>query len=595
MAMKLAQGTRAGFLKTKLGEDKLGISNFEGAEGLSELFEFRIEAFSDSHNLDFDPAIGTNCSISIHAGYKGVTRVFNGVLVEAQWTGKSVDELSSYRLVLRPWLWLLTRTTNCRIFSEKSALDIILQVLHEHPFAKVEPRTTRSYPVLEYCVQYRESDLQFVSRLMEEFGIYYFFDHSESDHKMILADSASGHLPKLGGAALSYYDDDLRGTREEDAINQWSDGRHLRSGKIRLNDYDYKKPTADLVAKKAANVKYSNGDLELYDYPGRYIEKSDGETLANVRLEVEQAQDRRSTAVGDAVTCCPGNLIKLAKHPVGAVNKEYVIVRANHMYRSNAYRSGPASEDETYVGRYEFQPSDVQFRASARTPKPVIYGPQTAVVVSEVDEQCRIKVRFFWDKEASSRYVRIGHPWASKKWGNIKIPRIDMEVIVEFLEGDPDYPLVVGTVYNDDNKTPYPLPEDKSISGVKSQSIGASGYNEFILDDRGGNELIRMHAQRDMEALIEHDERREIKNDVTVKVGHNRKENIGSTWTVEAGEKIEFIVGQSKITMDPTSITLKSINITVQSDVMLTLKSSGTADLTAGAMLTIKGALVTIN
>ncbi len=594
--MKLAQGTRTGYLKTPLGEDKLVISSFEGTEGISELFEFRFEALSDSHNLDFDAALGNNCSLSIHSGHSGVKRVFNGVLVEAYWTGKNADGLSGYRLTLRPWLWLLSRTTKCRIFSEKSALEVIKTVLGEHSFAKFDPRTTRSYPTLEYCVQYCESDLHFVSRLMEEYGIYYHFEHSEGEHKMVLADAASCHLPKPGGAALSYYDSDLKGLRKEDALNRWNGGRHLRSGRVKLNDYNYQKPTADLVAESSASAKHANADLELYHYPGRYTQKSDGEKLAKVRLEAEQAQDRRSSAVGDAVTCCPGHLINLSKHPVSGVDGEYLTVRASHNYRSNAYRSDAALDDETYVGRYEFQSSDIPFRAPAYTPKPVIYGPQTAVVDSEVDEQCRIKVRFFWDKNNVSRYVRIGHPWASKNWGNIKIPRVGMEVIVEHLEGDPDFPLVVGTVYNEDNKPPYPLPADKSISGVKSDTIDGDGYNEFILDDRGGNELIRMHAQRDMQADILHDERRDIGNDVTIKVGHNRDEDIGSTWTVKAGDKIEFVVGNSsKLTMTRTGITLSALNITLDAEAALTMTSVGTGELKAGATLIVKGATVLIN
>lgn len=578
--MKLAQGTRAGFLKTPLGDDKLVISSLQGSEGISELFEFHIEALSDGHNLDFDSAIGTNCCAELNAVYPGVKRSFNGILAEAAWTGKNADDLSTYRLTLRPWLWMLSHTTKCRIFEDKSALDVVMEVLGEHSFAKVEKRTTRSYPTLEYCVQYCESDLSFVCRLLEEYGISYFFVHSSDEHKMVLADSASCYKPKPGGAALSYYDSDLKGTRTEDTLNSWSGVRRFRAGRVKLVDYDYENPKADMDAESSASSKYANGQLELYHYPGRFKEKSVGVDLAKVRLEAEQAQDRRSSGSGDAVTCCPGHTAKIQKHKVSGVDGEYLITRASHNFKSNAYRSDSAFGDESYFGYYEYLPVDVPYRAMAVTAKPVIYGPQTAVVVSKVDDQCRLQVKFFWDKKKVSRWVRIGHPWASKEWGNIKIPREDMEVIIEHLEGDPDFPMIVGTVYNGDNKAPYPLPEKQSISGVKSQSMSGSGYNEFIFDDDTGNELVRLHAQHDMEAKIENDERRDI----------------GKTLKVEVGEKIEFIVGgSSKITMTPDTITLSAINIKVNADATLSLTSQGTGELKTNAILTIQGAMVKIN
>jgi type VI secretion system secreted protein VgrG len=586
MATKLAQGTRIGRFQSPLGEDKLVLSRFDGSEGLSEMFEYTIELLSEDHLIDFDDALGKNCCVSIKSGHKDVLRHFNGVLVDARWVGKQND-LSSYRVILRPWLWMLTRTTNCRIFNEKTVPEIIQEVFSQNAFAKFELNLTASYQPLEYCVQYRESDQAFVSRLMEEFGIYYFFDHSSDEHKLVLADSASAHKPKPGGASLSFYATDLHSIREEDSLNEFSVGRRFRSGKVTLNDYDYKKPTADLVAEQQGSARYANAELELYDYPGRYIERSVGSSLATIRLEAEQAQDKRTHAAGDAVTCTPGSLIQLVKHPEKPLNKEYLVIRASHTYRSNAYLSSSGGAEETYFGQYEFQQSDVPFRAPTVTAKPMIYGPQTAVVASEVDEQCRIKVHFHWDrKKTDSRYVRIAQRWSGAQWGDIRIPRIGMEVIVEFLEGDPDQPLITGTVYNADNETPYPLPADKSITGVKSKSFG-SGYNEFILDDRDGDELVRLHAERDLLT--------EVKNDETRKVGKHKKEDIGRTWIVEANEKIEFKVGTSTFTMTPKEITLKASFIKAEADVLLSLKSTGVGEIKTAAPLTVNGAVVRIN
>jgi type VI secretion system secreted protein VgrG len=601
MAAKLAQGNRIGSFQSSLGTDRLVVSRFEGSETIADLFEYRIDAVSEDQNIDFDKALGTPCSISIASKHDGVKRCFNGILVEAHWSGKD-GALSTYRLVLRPWFWLLSRTTNCKIFANCNIPDIVDQVFGKHPFAKFEWRASRgSYPVMEYCVQYRESDFNFVSRLMEEVGLYYFFDHSENDHKLIIADSISSHKDKEGGASLSYYANDLRTGRNEDSLNDWSAGRKFRSGSVALKDYNYDKPTAEMLAEKDGNAKYENASLQLYDYPGRYGEKSGGVNLATVRLEAEQAQDRRSTGSGDAVTCCPGRLIELQRHDEGSLNRKYLTLRASHAYRSNPYASGGGAE-ESYFGSFEFQPADVPYRSLTKTPKPFVHGPQTAVVTGDgeidVDEKGRIIVLFHWDRDrnqGNARRVRIAHGWSGAKWGDIKIPRVGMEVVVEFLEGDPDQPLVTGTVYNNDNKTPFDLPADKTISGTKSKTDGGSGYNEFVFDDKSGSELVRLHAQYDMEGKIENDERRTVGHDVTVDVGNNRTETIGAVWSVTATQKIEFIVGESKITMDPANITLKSINIKVDADAMLSEQAGAMAELKAGAILTLQGALVKIN
>jgi type VI secretion system secreted protein VgrG len=599
MATKLAQDPRISAFSSSLGQDVLAIASFEGTEGLSELFEYRLDAVSEDADINFDSVIGTKCGLHIYSQHEGVKRFFNGVLVAAKFSGKRQD-LRFYSLVLRPWMWLLTRTTNCKIFSHKTVPEILQQVLQSRGFDNFEARLSASYPELEYCVQYRESDFAFMSRLMEEYGIYYYFEHSESDHKLIMADSTSAHEAKPAGAKLAFVPADLRGGHGEDMLHQWADGRGLRSGKVTLNDYDYEKPTSDLTAEKTANARYEHGDLELYDYPGRYVEKSEGLSLSRVRLEAEQAQDKRSAAGGDAVTCCPGFLIALSGQPQVGDGTQFLTVRANHVFQSLTYRSTPDGEaggrSAGYSGNYEFQPLEIPYRAPAATPKPVIHGPQTAVVTSEVDDKCRIEVRFFWDRDkVNSRYVRIAQTWAGNGWGDVKVPRIGMEVVVEYLEGDPDQPLVTGSVYNADNVAPYVSDKYNAVSGTKTQTLGGSGYNELIMDDTDGGELIRFHAQKDLEGKVENDERRKIGNNVKVDIGVNRDEEIGSTWTVKANRKIEFTVGTSTLTMDPTSITLKSTNISLQATAMLSLTSQGLAELTSAAPLTLKGALVLIN
>ncbi|WP_181161001.1 type VI secretion system Vgr family protein [Labrys okinawensis] len=584
-----------GSFTSSLGKDKLVVTRFEGSEGLSELFEYRLEVVSDDNQVDFDKILGTKCRLEIQSHHEGVKRSFNGVLVETQWIGRDQD-LRYYRLVLRPWLWLLTRTTNCKIYSHMTVPEIISQVLNNRGFIQFEQRLTESYPQLEYCVQYRESDFAFISRLMEEYGIYYYFEHNESDHKLVMADASAAHEPKLGGAALEFAAVGLDNITAKDRLNEWAEGRRLRSGKVTLDDYDYHKPSTDLMAEKAASARYQHGDLELYDYPGRYTEKGDGTTLANVRLEAEQAIDKRVIAGGDAVTCCPGFTMTLDGNPPASKGTKYLIVRAHHLFRGQAYRSTDASGEEGYSGSYEFQPLDIAFRAPAVTAKPVIHGPQTAVVVSDVDDQCRIEVQFFWDRDKSqSRYVRIAQNWAGNGWGDVKIPRIGMEVVVNYIEGDPDHPLVTGSVYNAENVAPYVKDKLNAVSGTKTQTLDGSGYNELIMDDTAGNELIRFHAQNDLEGKVENDERREIGQNVEVKIGNSRNETIMSTWTVKAHQKIEFIVGNSTFTMTPVGIQLKSTFITLEADAVMSLKSNGLGQVSAAAPLTVQGALVFIN
>jgi type VI secretion system secreted protein VgrG len=537
MAGQLKQSDRVADFTTPLGKDVLVLINVNGSEGLGELFEFNIEALSEQENLDFDKALGQGCTLKLKA-YAGKDRIYNGILVQAQSFGKRED-YHRYKMVLRPWLWLLGHKADCRIFLDKDVKDVIKDVFTKAGFNDFEFRTNSDYDKIPYCVQYRETDLAFVSRLMELYGIYYFFEHSDGKHTMVLADSRSSHkaipdLPKVSFIPLTK--GELRG---EQHLYEWVSERRFRTGKVQFNDYDYLKPKKNLLAPSEASEKYAHSKLEVYDYPGKYDEEDKGKKLSRFRLEAEQAFDHRRLIHGDAASLVPGGLVTVEKHPTDAENREYVVVRSNHRFASHHYRtiSTPDKDvdmvkealqahhtgddkDQVYHGDYEFQPSDRPFRMMPVTPKPRIYGIQTAKVVGKkgeegeeisTDEHGRIWVQFFWDREPQLTCpIRVAHSWASKKWGQIFIPRVGMEVVVEFLEGDPDRPLVVGAVYNGDNKVPYDLPDNKTMGGMKSDSSkGGNGYNEFVLEDKKGSENIRMHAEKD--------------NDVTVRNAHTLK------------------------------------------------------------------------
>ena len=598
MAKRKRQDTRIAKLSTPLGQDVLAITRFDGTEGLSEMFEFRIEAVSDEENIDFDRALGLNATLSFNT-YDIGKRYFDGILTEAQWLGvRNTDYV--YRVVLRPWLWLLGHKTDSRIFSNMTAPDIIAQVFSAHGFAKFTNRLSKSYRTLEYCVQFRESDLAFVSRLMEQEGIGFYFKHEDGEHTLVLSDTNTSYDP-IPESSRKFIPLSAGEQRHEEHIYHWVPERRFASGKVMLNDYDFKKPTANMKVNKQGQAAYANSKLEIYDYPGKYYETSDGEKYAEMRLNAEQALDGRVICSGDAVSCYPGGLMSLEEHPNGAQNREYLILRSAHTFVSEAFRSGSVMHsDNTYQGNYELLPSDKPFTALQTTEKPRIFGPQTARVVGDgeidVDEDGRILVEFHWDRDdQKSRRCRLAQVWAGKEWGGIFIPRVGMEAVVNFLDGDPDRPLVIGTVYNSDNKPPYPLPSDKTINGWKSNSSeGGGGYNEFIFEDRKGQEKVRFHAEKDLEGKVKNDETREVDHDRDTTIGNNDTLDVGKILDVTAGQKIVMKVGASKITMTTTDITIESMNIKIKATAML--NTEGTiVEHKAHGIMTIKGALVLIN
>lgn len=585
MADSLSQDERDGALATPMGKDVLVLARFDGTEGLGELFEYRIEALSTQANIDFNGLIGLNLSVHLKT-VDAVGRDFSGVLVEARWIGKR-GELYLYRLVLRPWLWLLSRTSDCRIFSSMKVTDIILQVFKDRGFTDFRNATTESYPTLEYCVQYRESDLNFVCRLMEEYGIYYFFEYEKGDgssptkHTLVLADAKSCHKPTPGLDSVAYLPrtDTLR--RDKQQFDDWSTYRGLQSGKFVLNDYDYEKPSANLVADAEHSGGYAHGSMEIYDYPGDYDDQGEGKTLAKVRLDADQAKDQRRTGLGYAPSLTPGYTTKRTSvDGPSSEDVEYLLLRCTHSYGDQTYESqgGYSGSVATYVGAYELASSDRQFRSPLLTRKSIIQGPQTAKVVGQqgeeidVDKEGRILVQFFWDrKKKSSRRVRVGQLWAGHYQTSLFIPRIGDEVVVHYLEGDPDRPLVVGAVYNGNNTVPVDLPANKTKSGIHTDSSkGHNGHNTFSFEDKAGEEYIKLRAQKDLNAHVLHDETRNVDNDqeetignnLTQKVGSNQTINVANTYSLTAGMEISLTVGQSSIVITPMGITLSAPTLT---------------------------------
>jgi len=452
-------------------------------------------------------------------------------------------------------------------------------------------------------VQYRESHAAFVMRLMEHHGLYYFFEHSTAKHELVIADAKASHKPVPNLARMRYIALTEDGRRAEQHVSDWTPTRRFRTGKVVLKDYNFKTPNAPLKVEHTQPGTYEKGSLEVFDYPGTHEEDPPGEKFAKARVQALQATDERRETAGDAASLLPGGLVTVFDHPVGSENGEYIVVRAVHAFGGESYTSGRgAAREAIYSGFYELQPSSRPYKAPVVTPKPLIHGIQTAKVVGDnggalgidVDEHGRILVHFHWERTSmKSRRVRVGQVWADKQWGGIYTPRIGQEVIVTFLEGDPDQPLVIGAVYNEDNKHPYKMPGEKTWSGVKSKTVKFSkGYNEFVFDDGESGPLLRMYADKDQEMGVGNDEKRTIERDQKTKIGRNQDVDIGNTLTVTAGQKIVLKVGASTITMDPTSIKIESLNITVKGNAKLdatapltTVNGDGTLTLTGGVIL----------
>lgn len=557
--LDISQQDRSAILKVPGGEDEMVLARFDGSEGVNSLFEYRIEALSETGDIDFDSKIGKNVSVTFK-GLDDGERVFDGILTETQWLGVR-DDLHVYRLVLRPWFWILSQRSDCFIFHDKTVTDIISEVFGRHSFAQFEDRTTGEYSPIEYCVQYRETDMAFVCRLMEKFGINYFFTHQEGEHKLILCDSNESFDPAPGGSRPYV---PLEGTdrRDRELFTHWIPERRFTSGRVVYRDYNFKKPTAKMEAEYNGTASYENAGQELYDYPGKYDEQPDGTKLVTVQLQEEEGQDKRCLGSGNCVSLYPGTLMTLTDHPFD-YNKEYVVLAAQHSFTSQQYRSGGgASGDIDYDGQFECIDSSIPVRPPVVTRKTMVHGPQTAVVVGkegeeiDCDEYGRILVRFFWDrKDDQSMRCRVGQNWAYKQWGGMIIPRIGMEVVVEFLEGDPDRPLVTGCVYNNDNMPPYLLPGNKTRSVFKTHSHKADGYNEIRFEDEANEEEVWFHAQKYHNAVVEDNETWQIGANRHKSVGASQSETVGTDKDIKIGaDHREEIGGEMDLTVGAARI-----------------------------------------
>ncbi|MFT6604912.1 MAG: type VI secretion system secreted protein VgrG [Halocynthiibacter sp.] len=561
MNVPFSQETRLGKLYTDLGKDTLVLLRFEGQDHVNALFEYRVDALSTEQNIDFDGLIGTHCSVELKSPKDG-PRFFDGIVTQAQWAGVG-ENGNRYALVLRPWFWLAGQRRNQRIFHNMTAPAIIEKLLK--PYAPLGKPALKldlgaDYPELEYTVQYRESDLNFARRLMERFGISFHFKHEQGSHTLLLTDSIDGHA-EIAGKTRDYFGVDGPDHTDGEHFWEWKPERNLTTGAIRLTDYNFKKPTSKMEVDRTGDAAYAQGQIEAYDYPGDYLTQGEGKGVAGTRTNQERGQDRRMRAVGDCTSLGAGMTLGLTgQHVPGLKEEAYLCLSANHSYVSDSYGSGEAKSDGfAYSGSYVLMPVSAPLAPERKTDVPVVHGPQTAVVVGEGEIDCdefgRILVHFHWDLEkAYSMRCRVSQNWASKGWGGMIIPRIGMEVVVEFLEGDPDKPLVTGCVYNGRNDPPYPLPAAKTKSVFKTDTHQGSGFNELTFEDEKDQELIYMHGQKDHEIqilndrskTIGHDQVESVGNDKTITVGNDHTETIGHNASHSVGNDVLYSVAQNQ-------------------------------------------------
>jgi type VI secretion system secreted protein VgrG len=564
------------------GQPALEPIAIDGDEGLSKLFRYTLTLGTPEQagynerqaaNVNIKQLVGETLTVHIvldgRPGAGEGKRHICGLVTRVRFL-RLENRRALYEAVIEPWLTLATRTSDYRIFQNKTVLDILGEVLSDYDFAH-ELKATRSYPAREFQVQYGESDFDFVARLMHEWGLYYYFEHAEGGHKLVIVDDMSAHQPyaNAGYQKIPFYGAD--NTVRAEHCDRFNACETLQSGRWVTDDFDFKRPKARLQQVSAMPRKTAQSSQERYGWPGDYVVESEGEQLVRTRMEETGSQGERASGSGNLRAVVPGCLLALERHPQNESNREYLVTDA-HLRLQDI---GDASAQQEFECRVDFEviPSSKIFRAPAPdTPRPRTTGPQTAIVTGPAgreiwtDQYGRVKLSFHWNRyctkdENSSCWVRVSSPWAGTNFGGIQIPRIGQEVIVDFENGDPDRPIVTGRVYNADNMPPWTLPDNATQSGLLTRSSeGATDANANALrfEDKKGEEQVWLHAERNQDIEVEkdethwvgHDRTKTIDHDETVHVKHDRTETVGHDETITVGNnRMETIKANELLTV----------------------------------------------
>jgi len=645
-----------------------------GRERLSEPYSYELTVLSEQGDLKAERVLGHSVTAAVELP-QGGHRPFNGLISRCVYTGETLRAgneqlLHRYRFRVQPWFWFLTRAADCRIYQKMKVTDIVGDVFKRRGFSDFELHLTGNYDKRDYCVQYRETDFNFVSRLLEESGIFYYFRHQTDKHVMVLADDPSAHrsAPPYDKVKLRH---SLGQHVTKDSLESWWVERAVQAGQYLTTDFDFRTPASDLHKQRTKSRGHALANFPIYDYPalppglggpavdeggaavGDVAAAIDG--IAKVRLEELQSGYERFHGRGNCVGLATGTKFTLSEAPPDLA-REYVIVATEYTVTSNQFVSGTGSEFEVSMA-VEATDAKTVFRPPRVTPKPVIQGTQTAMVVGksgeeiDTDKYGRVKVQFPWDREGkkdenSSCWVRVAQVWAGKSWGAVHIPRIGQEVLVDFLEGDPDRPIITGRVYNGESMPPYTLPENVTQSGIKSRSSkngSEDNCNEIRFEDKKGSELLLLHAEKDMTTEVEHDRKltvghdstTEVQHDCTITVDHdetrtikndhstaiqgkekhdvtgkrtitindddaltanaNRTVKVAMSYKLTADEQITLQSGASKLVMKADgTIELSGVKITIQGDMQIKQSAGMNLELSAGAQLKASAPMVQV-
>jgi type VI secretion system secreted protein VgrG len=625
------QGTN--FVTVAISPDPGFTLVFDGLTAKEEIgrpYLIELSLSSGKAKAAIDKMLGASVTVTMIDADKSKA-YFNGLVSRANFVGMH-GGVYHYHVELRPSLWILSRTRDCKIFQNMSAWDIINKVLKDAGFTETEDKRQNQAGsiVLEYCVQYNESAFDFISRLMEEYGLYFYISHEEGEHKIVFADDPGSHT--VQGDPIPFYFGQTEQRAVEDHIWEWSADHHLMPGAQTYRDYNFTTPAADLTAKSLDPGQHPYGSFEVYQYPGRYETVDDGQKLAGVRMQQYKSATQVCTGRSNARRVRVGNKIKLKDTTDPTTSQEYLVTHTEiTMTIAEGNSDSRGQLIDSHRVNFSAIPGDVPFRLPSITPRPLIRGPQTAKVVGTsgqeimTDKYGRIKVKFFWDRdpgadENSSCWIRVAQTWAGAGWGTMFIPRIGMEVVVEFLEGNPDRPIVTGVVYNATQTVPDTLPDNMTRSTIKTNSSqGGGGFNELRFEDKAGSEEVFFQAQKDYHKVVLNNETIEITNDtvttvkqgkrdITVSQGNNSltvsqgndsstvsagnhslsvsaggsKTTTGQAFEVTAGTSvkltgtasIELTVGGTSLKLDPSGITMSGPMIKGSGDAMIQLQAA---------------------
>ncbi len=638
-------------IETPLGKDKLILTHLEGKEEVSRLFCFSLQAFSENIHIAESSIIGTSVTCNIQIG-EDSSRFINGYV--RQFTRKQpwVTNVREYQLEIVPWLWFLTLSQDCQVFQNKTVLEICESIFKKFGFSDYAVSTASTYTKRDYCVQYNESAFDFVSRLLEEEGIFYFFRHEKGKHTLVLSDLLSKCADNTCKDAMFF-----QGSFTPHHITQWEHSYSYSSGEFSQTDYDFTKPTMDLMTTTKTAVSFPNiKKFTAFKFPGDYIDKAQGTQLS--RIKMEQYEQQHDVIQGQSNICefVPGTKFNFKATELTGEQGAYWLMSVTHFVSDTTHMlySGERSTQE-YTNKFTCIPASLPYRPLALTPKPRIHGLQIATVMGPSQEEIytdkygRIKVQFVWDRqgkkdESSSCWLRVSQTWAGQKWGSFYLPRVGQEVIVDFLEGNPDAPVVIGSLYNAQNMPPYDLPSNQTQSGIKSRSTpkgDSTSSNEIRFEDKKDNEEFFVHAQKDFKRIVENDDvlqvigkqSRTIKKDriqiveegkdtiqvkkgdqtITIDTGnqtiqlsqgdrttkismgndelqlqkgnHSIKLDVGKS-SIQAMQGISLTVGSNSIKIDQAGITLQGVMVKINGKMI---------QCQADALMQVKGALVMIN